>query len=98
AGRAVCVLGATVRKEIAAGQNPLGVSIRIRNVACEIIGVLSSKGQSIGGSDQDDVIILPLRAVQHRITGNNEVPVIQVSVQSSDITARIRADITNLLR
>jgi putative ABC transport system permease protein len=97
-GRAVCILGTTVRKEIFAGQDPLGASIRVRNVPCEIVGVLASKGQAMGGNDQDDVVILPLRTVQRRINGNEDVAVIQISVQSSEITARVAADLTALLR
>lgn len=97
-GRAVCVIGATVRKEVFGVQDPLGASIRVHNVPCEIVGVLSSKGQSMGGNDQDDVVIFPLRTVQRRINGNEDVTVIQVGVQSSDMTARAGRDITALLR
>ena len=97
-GRAVCIIGATVRKEVFGVQDPLGASIRVHNVPCEIVGVLSSKGQSMGGNDQDNVVILPLRTVQRRINGNEDVTVIQVGVQSSDLTARAGLDITGLLR
>ena len=98
AGRAVCIVGATVRKEIFAGLDPIGASIRVHNVPCEIIGVLASKGQAMGGNDQDDVVILPMRAVQRRINGNEDVTVIQVSVQSSEITGQVGATLTALLR
>jgi putative ABC transport system permease protein len=97
-GRAVCVIGATIRKEVFAGQNPLGVSLRVHNVPCEVIGVLESKGQAMGGNDQDDVVILPLRTVQRRVNGNDDVMAIQVAVQSSDATARVASDLTALLR
>jgi putative ABC transport system permease protein len=97
-GRAVCILGATVRKEIFAGQDPIGASIRVQNMPCEIIGVLAPKGQAMGGNDQDDVVILPLRAVQRRVNGNEDVTVIQVSVQSSGMTTRVGRDLTALLR
>jgi putative ABC transport system permease protein len=97
-GRAVCVIGTTVRDKLFAGQDPLGASLRVRNMPCEIVGVLTAKGQAMGGNDQDDVVILPLRTVQRRINGNEDVTVIQVSVQSSTMNARVRADITALLR
>jgi putative ABC transport system permease protein len=97
-GRAVCILGATVRNEIFGGQDPLGASIRVHTVPCEIVGVLASKGQAMGGNDQDDIVILPLRTVQRRINGNEDVTVIQVGVQTSEITTRVGADITALLR
>ncbi|MGH7617652.1 MAG: ABC transporter permease, partial [Gemmatimonadaceae bacterium] len=97
-GRAVCIVGTTVSKEIFAGQDPIGASIRVKNIPCEIIGVLASKGQAMGGNDQDDVVILPLRTVQRRINGNEDVTVIQVSVQSSAMTAHVGSDLTALLR
>ncbi|MGE5730435.1 MAG: ABC transporter permease, partial [Gemmatimonas sp.] len=97
-GRAVCVIGATVRSKVFGGQDPLGASLRVRNVPCEIVGVLATKGQGMGGNDQDDVVILPLRTVQRRINGNQDVTVIQVSVQSRAITSRVRMDIMALLR
>jgi putative ABC transport system permease protein len=97
-GRAVCVIGTTVRDKLFAGQDPLGASLRVRNMPCEIVGLLTAKGQAMGGNDQDDVVILPLRTVQRRINGNEDVTVIQVSVQSSTMNARVRADITALLR
>jgi putative ABC transport system permease protein len=98
AGRAVCVLGATVRNEVFAGQDPIGATIRVHDVPCEIIGVLSAKGQAMGGNDQDDVVILPLRTVQRRMNGNDDISVIQVSVQSSGLTASASAALTALLR
>ena len=97
-GRAVCVIGATVYKEVFAGQNPLGVSLRVHNVPCEVIGVLESKGQAMGGNDQDDVVILPLRTVQRRVNGNDDVMAIQVAVQSGGATTRVASDLTALLR
>ena len=97
-GRAVCIIGTTIRNELFSGQDPLGASIRVHNVPCEVIGVLASKGQAMGGNDQDDVVLLPLRAVQRRINGNEDVTVIQVSVQGTGMTARAGADITALLR
>jgi putative ABC transport system permease protein len=98
AGRAVCMIGSTVSREVFVGQDPVGASIRVHDVPCEIIGVLASKGQAMGGNDQDDIVLLPLRAVQRRINGNNDVTVIQLSVQSSAITGRVASELTALLR
>ena len=97
-GRAVCVIGTTIRDKLFAGQDPLGASLRVRNVPCQIVGMLASKGQAMGGNDQDDVVILPIRTVQRRINGNQDITVIQVSVQSGTMTARVRTDIMALLR
>ena len=97
-GRPVCLIGTTVLEKLFASQNPIGASIRVRTVPCEVIGVLASKGQGMAGIDQDDAVIMPLRAVQRRLNGNQDVSVIQVSVQSRSLTARVRADIVALLR
>ncbi len=72
-GRAVCVLGETVRQDLFGMQNPLGAQIRIAQVPCEVIGVLAAKGKNTFGQDQDDLVLLPLRTVQRRIAGNTDV-------------------------
>ena len=98
AGKAVCILGATIRKELFGGQNPLGVTIRLQKLSCQVIGVLESKGQSSFGSDQDDFVLLPLRAVQRRIAGNTDVDSIYVSAQDGVSTDKVQQDIEQLLR
>ncbi len=98
AGRAVCLLGITVRDELFGTQDPLGAAIRVRNVPCEVIGVLASQGQGMGGADQDDAILMPIRTVQRRLNGNQDVNAIQVAVQSGRLIARVRDDIVALLR
>ena len=81
AGKAACVIGATVRKELFGAQDPLGNKLRLKNVSCEVIGQLEAKGQSVMGRDQDDVIIIPLRTFQRRIAGNRDISQIQLSVR-----------------
>ena len=61
AGRAVCIIGATVRKELFGSRDPIGERLRIKTVSCEVIGLLASKGQSSMGHDQDDLVVMPLR-------------------------------------
>ncbi len=73
AGAAVCVIGATVRRELFGAQDPLGAQVRVRQFSCEVIGLLASKGQAAMGMDQDDVVVLPLRTVQRRVTGSTRV-------------------------
>jgi len=97
-GRASCIIGTTVREKLFRAQDPVGATIRVGSMPCEVIGVLVSKGQGMGGMDQDDVVIMPLRAVQRRLNGNDDVSVIQVSVQSGRSTSRVRADLVALLR
>ena len=69
-GRAVCVLGTTVRRELFGSGDPLGASIRVGKVSCLVIGELESKGQSGMGQDQDDLVLMPLRTVQRRLVGD----------------------------
>ena len=98
AGKAVCVIGATVRKELFGDRPPLGDELRIKNFACEVIGLLQSKGQSAMGMDQDDIIVIPLRTLQRRLTGSQDVNTLMVSAQDSGDTDRIMADLRLLMR
>jgi len=98
AGKTVCVLGATVKNKLFGGEDPLSSKIRLESLSCQVIGVLSAKGQSAMGADQDDVIVLPVRTLQRRITGNQNVGQIQVLVQDEASTERVQRDITTLMR
>jgi len=97
-GRAVCVIGETVREKLFGTQNPVGTEIRIKHFACEVIGVLKVKGQSAMGSDQDDTVIMPLRTVQRRLTGNQDISRLNVSVRDDSSIDAARQQITLLLR
>jgi len=68
-GRAVCMIGNTVRKELFGNEDPVGAKLRVNTMACEVIGVLATKGQSSFGMDQDDTIILPITTLQRRLAG-----------------------------
>ncbi|MBU0483591.1 MAG: ABC transporter permease [Proteobacteria bacterium] len=98
AGSAVCLLGATVKKELFGNQDPMGASIRLEKLSCQVIGVLESKGQSSFGSDQDDFILIPLRTLQRRITGNNDVAAIFISALDRATIDKTKEDIVRLLR
>ena len=98
AGRAVCVIGKTVRDELFGRADPIGQSIRVQNVSCEVIGLLEAKGQSSFGTDQDDIVIVPIRAFHRRIAGNTDVARIYVSARDGVDTAKVQADIERLLR
>jgi putative ABC transport system permease protein len=98
AGKAVCVIGNTVRKELFGAQNPVGGEIRIKQFACEVIGLLAAKGQSSMGSDQDDTIVMPLRTVQRRLTGNQDVRTLMVSVKEGVSTDKVQRQIEQLMR
>jgi putative ABC transport system permease protein len=97
-GKAVCVLGETVREELFGQQNPIGSKIRLNTLTCQVIGLLQAKGQAFMGQDQDDAIIMPMRAVQRRLTGNQDVHSIQVSVADGADTEKVQDAIGILLR
>jgi putative ABC transport system permease protein len=97
-GSAVCIIGSTAKRELLGGQDAIGVTLRIKSVACTVIGVLQSKGKNMFGQDRDDTIVVPLRTLQRRIAGNDDVRQIQVSVGGSGRTDKAQADIGRLLR
>jgi putative ABC transport system permease protein len=97
-GKSVCVIGETVRKELFGGQNPVGSEIRLKQFACEVIGLLKPKGQSAMGSDQDDVIVMPLRTVQRRLTGSADINRILVSVSDHAYIDVVKDQVTLLFR
>jgi putative ABC transport system permease protein len=98
AGAAVCLIGETVRREIFGGQDALGQSLRVKQMSCEVIGVLASKGQGSFGNDQDDLVLLPLKTLQRRITGNTRVNTLLVSMMDGSSPERVKSGLTQLLR
>jgi len=98
AGAAVCVIGATVRRELFGAEEPVGARLRLRNVSCEVIGLLQSKGQAAMGQDQDDIVVMPIATVQRRLTGNLNVGTLLVSMDEGADAERVKADLTRLLR
>jgi len=98
AGSSVCILGETVRRELFGSQDSLGAKLRLKKLSCEVIGVLESKGQSTMGSDQDDLVLMPLRAFQRRIAGNRDIGLIQVSVRDGVSTEQVKQKIEEHLR
>lgn len=98
AGKAVCIVGATVRRELFGNRNPLGDEIRVKSFACQIIGLLAAKGQGAMGMDQDDTVLMPLTTVQRRLTGNPDIPSMMISLKNGADTAAAMARIRSLLR
>jgi putative ABC transport system permease protein len=98
AGRSVCVLGATLERELFGGQSPVGSRIRLNKLSCDVVGVLASKGQSAMGTDQDDLVLLPLRTYQRRVAGNTDVGLLIASVRDPDQTDAAVSGIEAVLR
>ena len=98
AGAASCIIGETVRREMFGSTPALGQALRVKQVSCEVVGILASKGQGSFGNDQDDVVLVPLKTLQRRITGNTRVNTLLVSMAEGSDATRIKAGITQLLR
>jgi putative ABC transport system permease protein len=97
-GRAVCLIGETVREELFGSISPVGHKIRVNKVSCEVIGLLAEKGESGFGMDQDDIVLMPLRTYHRRIAGNSEIGILYVSARDDAQTSKIQADVERLLR
>lgn len=94
----VCVLGTTVEKILFLDEDPIGKTIRIGNLPFRVDGVLASKGQSVVGQDQDDIIFAPYTTVQRKIQGITWLQSINASAVSQQASLASVAPITSLLR
>ena len=98
AGAAVCLIGETVRRELYGTRDAVGEQLRVKAFSCEVVGVLASKGQGAFGNDQDDTVVVPLRTLQRRVTGNTRVNTLLVSMQDGSDPERVKASLGQLLR
>ena len=94
----VAVIGRTVARQVFGGDSPLGQILRIRNVPFVIVGVLTPKGLSIMGTDQDDVVVMPYTSAMKRITGATTLRGIGVQVATPGDLAPAQQQIIALLR
>ncbi|SFS57630.1 putative ABC transport system permease protein [Sulfitobacter marinus] len=97
-GRPVCIIGETVRQNLFGNTNPIGETIRLSSLTCEVVGLLEAKGASSFGTDQDDVVGLPIKTFQRRISGSSDVAMIFVAVQDGKSTDRVMGEIKALMR
>ena len=97
-GGAVCIVGRTVVTEVFDGNSPLNQKMRLNRYNCTVVGVLKGKGQTSFGSDQDDVVMLPLPTFQRRIAGNFDVQQIYISLEDNVDSSHVEDRLTTLLR
>ena len=98
AGSAVCLIGETVKRELFGNASALGEQVRIKQFSCEVIGELVAKGRAAMGSDQDDIVLLPLHTVQRRVAGSQRVATLLVSMDDGTDAERVKASLSQLLR
>jgi putative ABC transport system permease protein len=95
----VCILGQTVVENLfGAGADPVGLSIRIKNLPFLIIGVLAEKGESGMGQDQDDLILAPYTTVQRRLAAIDYINGIYASAVSEEKGPKAQAEVEEILR
>jgi putative ABC transport system permease protein len=97
-GTNVCLVGATLVRDLFAGVEPLAETIRVGNMPCTVIGTLAAKGQSAFGSDQDNTVVMPLRTFMRRIAGNTKISSISVSGNSAEVLPGVQLAMTDILR
>ncbi|HEV8131694.1 MAG TPA: ABC transporter permease [Acidobacteriota bacterium] len=94
----VCVLGKTVADNLFAGLDPVGQTLRIRNLPFRVVGVLAAKGQSQYGQDQDDTVIIPYTTAQKKLLQISYISNAMISAISAAATFTAERQITDLLR
>jgi putative ABC transport system permease protein len=96
----VAVIGETVRQNLFGATDPIGQTIRIKNLPFKVVGLLSAKGQSASGmgQDQDDTILVPLTTLQKKITGQDWLQNIMVSAVTREASYTAQQQMTSLLR
>jgi putative ABC transport system permease protein len=99
----VIILGATVADKIFGDGDPIGQIVRLQNVPLEVVGVLSRKGESPWGGDQDDIVFIPVTTAKKRVLGDrqlrgNLVQAIMVKARDADLLAEAEQGVRDLLR
>ncbi|WBO24724.1 ABC transporter permease [Sphingomonas abietis] len=98
AGKSVCLLGNTVKTNLYPHEEPVGTRLRLGAVDCQVIGVLDTRGQGGFGQDADDTVVMPIKAVQRRFSGNQDIRAIIVAADPAYDSADVQESIAALLR
>ncbi|MDD4271081.1 MAG: ABC transporter permease [Pirellulales bacterium] len=95
----VCVIGQTIVGKLFQTTNPIGQTIRIKNIPFEVIGVLEAKGANLVGDDQDNIVMAPYTTVRKRLQGSNfsNVDVVLASARSTELMGEAEQQIRQLL-
>ncbi len=93
----VAVIGKTVAEQLYPGLDPVGQTLRIRNIPFKVVGVLSEKGFNLFGSDQDDIVIVPYTSHMKRLSRRTNINSILIRAASADAIPRVQQEINDLL-
>jgi len=94
----VCIIGQTIVNQLFPADDPIGQTLRIQNIPFKVLGVLSIKGLSIQGSDQDDVVIIPYTSEMKRVSKRTNLNGVNVQAESAEAEKQVESDIADLLR
>lgn len=97
-GKQICIIGTTIVKQLFGDENPIGVNIRLKNISCNVIGVLKSKGAAAFGNDQDEIVIVPLKMYQQKIKGIKDISSILISISEGKYIENAKVEITALMQ
>ncbi len=99
AGHNVCIVGKTViDKLFASEENPVGEKIRLKNFSCEVIGTLEEKGADTFGRDQDDLVLVPIKMFQRRISGDTSIHFMMASIKKNKLLEEAKLQIEQVLK
>jgi putative ABC transport system permease protein len=93
----VCVIGKTVADQLFTNSDPVGQTLRIRNIPFKILGVLDSKGFNLFGQDQDDAVLVPYTSHMKRLSRRSYISSILIQAASADVIDKVQKDITEVL-
>ena len=93
----VAVIGKTVADQLFPNMDPIGQTLRVREIPFKIVGVLEPKGFNLYGQDQDDIVVIPYTSHMRRVAKATFVSSILVQAASAEAISRVQQDITNLL-
>ncbi|MBL9186334.1 MAG: ABC transporter permease [Opitutaceae bacterium] len=93
----VCVIGKTVADQVFPNEDPIGQTLRIRNLPFRILGVLSPKGFSVFGSDEDDVVLIPYTSHMKRVSRRTSISMIRIQAEDPEKIDRVKLATEDLL-
>lgn len=97
-GARVCLLGSTVVNALFGNEDPVGQTVRIKNVPFRVVGVLETRGGSLMGHDQDDVVVAPYTTVMRLLKGATKIDIFLASAISPGAVDQAQKEIEALLR